>query len=242
MFPSTDNLLQRLNKVRRQTLPHFDEIYLSRQAVFVLANIFLNPDCQSTISLYKFLSLPKVSLSEISKYIITAAPVTLAKYANRHNRFYLTREDIIKCFALDHYHDLSCRGIDQRLSTAYALSHLLTPAKIIKVHKHKHVYLADLQVDFDNNVFYFNKVALPPLLGARKGEMVWHHFGVIVDKCSSGQDRDLLERMRKDQFDFLSSRWLPQTLAETSNKIDFSQKNIFKRDLTGKIIKHIDKQ
>jgi len=235
-------LLHQLNKVRRQTLPNFDKIYLSRQAVFVLANIFLNPDCQATISLYKFLDKPRISLSELSQNIVTAAPVTLAQYANRHNRFYITREDIIKCFSLDHFQDLTNKGIDSRLSAAYALSHLLTPAKIIKVHKYKNSYLADLQVNFNRSVFYFNKVALPPLLGARKGELVWHHFGVVVDKCSSSQDKDLLEAIRRDQLNFLSAKWLPKTLAETSQEIDFSKKSIFQRDLIGKIIKNSDKQ
>ena len=73
--------IKAVEAVRRLNFADFDQIELTGDAVRILVNLFLNPDCMSDINLEQYIKEEKVKLADLSKHIITACPSTLAKYA-----------------------------------------------------------------------------------------------------------------------------------------------------------------
>jgi len=155
--------------------------------------------------------------------MITAAPSTLANYANKHRGLHLVESDIIDCFANDHIKAVLNNKIDQFYRPEYALSHILLRGKVQKVYQLDAFKMADVNSD----EIIFKKVLVPSDLKIIKGSEVWHHFGVVVDLYN---DKSIFEQQQNDN-DF------QKLVSKTDLKIiDFSDKKIFRRDITGRIL------
>ncbi len=237
MLIADDKLTVKLQHARRMAFANFDQLVISADATLLLANLFLNPDCKSKVDLYQFVGQDN-KLADISKYIITAAPVTLAKYANKHKVNKIGRENIIRCFSIDHAGDISHRGLDDRLSAAYALSHLMTAGKIKEVQDRCRFRLAEIEVNWQNYTVLFKNIIIPSYLKVRVGDLVWHHFGVVIDKVKSKEDKKIMAKVKQQQFSQLLADWVDGSIRETRGIINFANRYLFNRDLPNIIIKN----
>jgi hypothetical protein len=219
-----DDLAKELNKSRVKVLVNFSKITLTKAAALLVARLFYNPDCISTVNLSDLIKTDEVKLSDLSSVMITAAPSTLANYANKHQKLHLTESDIIDCFANDHIKAVLDNKIDQYYRPEYALSHVLLRGKVQRVYQLEFFRMADINSD----QILFKKVLIPKELKVAKGNEVWHHFGVVIDIYN---DKRIFEhQLGDDNFQKLLS-------ATDLKVIDFSDKKIFRRDSTGRILR-----
>lgn len=230
-------LAQNLNNSRKKVLTNFEQIYLDKEAVKLVARLFYNPDCISLVNLDNFTD-DLISLKDFSSSILTAAPTTLANYANKIGKLMLKRDDIITCFATDHIDAVLDNKIDQIYSPVYALSHTLLSGKISRIFEINHQKFAEIvtgsatyEVAVKVNQSIYKKVLIPSDLKVEKGDSVWHHFGIVIDKYEVGDHSIFDQQLSLANFSLLN-------LSSSDRIIDFSDKKIFHRDILGKIIKN----
>ncbi len=224
----TKQLIDNLATARHTAFPDFDKIQLTRPAVVILTRLFLNPDCVSDIDFRKLTtSRPQIRLQDLAKHIITAAPVTIAQYCQAHQKLLVTDQDLIKCFGLDHVDSVLDNKVHEVDNPQTALAHILTAGQV-KFIKDNLVNI-EIKLSEDRTV-EFKNVLKPKELAVKKGQLVYQHYGVIIDKAD-----DLAEEIRLGQKD---KEYFQKMLGRNKKKtIDFSDKSIFHQDLIGGIIK-----
>ncbi len=224
-----------LEQARRQAFPDFDRISLEPAAMRILANLFVNPDCNSDADLAGFVTQDSVLLKQISLHIITAAPSTLAKYAQDHNRLEILEEDILRCFALDHAEALQENKIDRKYSPAYALAHLLNVCRVDGLRNLGKRQLVRLVKETAQGRITFSDVVVPENMKLKIGQLVFQHFGVVVALAHNNHLVKLAETIEKKQREhFFTGRINQQTANEI---IDSQDKRLFHENLLEKIIK-----
>lgn len=220
-----------VEKVRRLNFAGFDNIELTGDAVRVLVNLFLNPDCMTDIDLEQYIDQKTVKLSELSKHIITACPSTLAKYAEDHNSSLINRDDMIQCFALDHLHAIADHKMEKSKNPSYALAHILTMAKVERMRKQQGQIIADL---IQNKISYKN-VLVPNNLKVEQGQLVWHHFGVVIDQT--------LTQDYQQHYDQLDENYYWQMYNNVKGQIiNFADQERFHKDIVSGILKEDKKR
>ncbi len=226
------NKIEVLQKIRRLTFPTYDQITLDRKGLQVINYLFLNPDCQADIKLAS-LTGPIIKLASLGQHIITAAPSTLAKYAQKHNINHLQTGDILHCFALEHAHDLSANKIDIKYKPHYALAHLLNFSQVKKIDRLAKQRLATLESRLPWGKIIFKKVFIPNDLKISVQDYVYHHFGVVVARDDKSE---LAQKIYQEQINHLQiATWLKETIKK-SIVIDFSNVNIFQQNVVDNII------
>lgn len=223
-----NQLVKSLSTARQNTLKNFNRITLNQKAAHLVVRLFYNPDCISLKNLDDLVNTNLVKLSDLSKVMLTAAPSTLAKYSNDHNKLLLGEDDIINCFANDHLQAVLKNKIDKIYQPEYALSHILLVGKIKKLYRIDNFKFADIKSTIKLQAVEFKKVLVPTDLTVKAGQSVWHHFGIVI--CRFDRDDNILKRQLSD-FDFNS---LGSHIRTTV--LDFSDKKIFRRNVTGRII------
>ncbi|MBL7021775.1 hypothetical protein ISR92_00380 [Patescibacteria group bacterium] len=225
----TKKQIELVEKTRRLSFVDFDKIKVSGDGLRIISNLFLNPDCLIDINLEDYIDKEFVLLADISKHILTAAPATLAQYAQEHKKLYLSRDDVIKCFALDHLNTIENNEIIKLKGASYALAHTLSIANIIKIYESEGATIAELEGD---NIVYRN-VIIPNNLNVVVGNIVWQHFGVVVDKKSKTDDDILLK-----QADHKYWKDILETVKD--RVIDYTDEKIFKKNVYMNIISEIE--
>lgn len=229
-------LIKTVEKARRLAFLKFDQITLDPEAVQILANLFLNPDCKSNIDLSKFISSEPVKLNQLSPHIITAAPSTLAKYAQDHHKLNITGSDILRCFALDHVKNIQDDKI--RSSSSQKLSHLLNVGRVIKSKKIGRKKIVDLEKNFDNEKIFFKNIFIPDNLEIFKNQEVFYHFGVVVAAVNNQKLVKLANEIKVEQIKNCSIyRINREAKRKTKSIIDSQNKNYFHGNLMEKILR-----
>ncbi|MBU1149012.1 hypothetical protein KKI23_02880 [Patescibacteria group bacterium] len=224
----TKELIDNLATARQSAFPDFDRIKLTRPAVTLLTRLFLNPDCVADIDFRKLAtSRPQIKLQDIAQHIITAAPVTIAQYCQDHQKLLVTDQDIIKCFGLDHVDSVLANKVHEVDNPQTALAHILTAGKLKSINKN--LGTLEIKLSEDKSVELKN-VLIPQDLSVSKGQMVFQHYGVVIDKADDMADQIKLGQKEMDYFQ--------QMLGQNKKKtIDFADKSVFKKDLIGAIIR-----
>lgn len=225
-------LIDKLQQVRIATFPKYQDITLSRKALQLIANLFLNPDCQSDIDLISIKG-GKIKLYELGQHIITAAPSTLARYAEAHNLLYLTENDILKCFAVDHATDIVNNKIDFKKNPHYALAHLLNLSQVEKKYIVKGRGLCDLKTSTVWGEVLYRKVLVPKNINIFIGEFVYHHFGVIIAKA--GDDKIAKEIVKNKNKNNIIKSWSRLTVKKNII-LDFSDQKLFTQNVLDNIL------
>ncbi len=218
-----------VEKTRRLSFSDFDKIKVSGDGIRIIANLFLNPDCLIDINLEEYIDKESVLLADISKHILTAAPATLAQYAQDYKKLYLSRDDVIRCFAIDHLNTIENNDIINLKGASYALAHTLSIANITKIYESDGAIIAELKGD---NIVYRN-VIIPNNLNVIVGDIVWQHFGVVVDKKSKADD-DILLKQADHKY------WKDILKTVKDRAIDYTDEKIFKKNVYMNIIKEIE--
>jgi len=224
----TKQLIDNLQKARSSAFPDFAKIKLTRPAVTLLTRLFLNPDCVSDTDFRQLEPRrPQVKLKDLAQHIITAAPVTLAKYCQDHQKLLVTDQDIIKCFGLDHVDSVLANKVHETDNPQIALAHILTAGRIKKIKNN----LVDLEIKLSEaKTVELKNVLKPRDLAVKLGQQVFQHYGVIIDQADDLAPEIKLGQKEKDYFQ--------KMLGQNKNKtIDFSDKSVFKKDLIGGIIR-----
>lgn len=230
MFSKT--IIDKLQVVRRKTFPDYDQIVLDASAVPIFARLFLNPDCQTDIDLFA-LTGRDVKLSYLGDHIITAAPSTLAKYAQHAHTTRLTAQHLLRCFALDHAHDVEDNQMADKKNPAYALAHILSLSRVTALHATDDETTATLTQPTSWGSITFKHVLIPRDMRVAKHEWVYHHFGVIVGAASDPQfAAALLSLQKKDAF--IAS--LGKALKRKRITVDFAQESMFGKDILGMLL------
>ena len=223
----TKQLIDNLQKARSLAFPDFNRIKLTRPAVTLLTRLFLNPDCVADIDFRKLAtSRPQLFLKDIAKHIVTAAPVTLAQYCQTHQKLLIDENDIICCFGLDHIDSVAANKVHLIDNPQTALAHILTAGQVKSMKDN----LVNLEIKSgEAKTVELKNVLKPKELEIKKGQMVWQHYGVIIDQADDLADEILFGQAEKDYF----QKMLGQNKKKT---IDFADKSVFKKDLIGGII------
>lgn len=227
------NKVDILQKVRQSTFSNYHKITLDRQALQLLSYLFLNPDCQADVDLF---SLPgnNLKLSDLGQHIITAAPATLAKYAQQKNILHLTKMDILQCFAVEHATDIHSNKIDINNNPYYALAHLLNYSQIKKIDFFSQQKFATLESKLPWGKIIFKKVLIPATLNVFENDFVYHHFGVVVAR--DDKKNKLANIIYQKQINNTHiANWIKQTIVKKI-VIDFTNQNIFKQDVVDNIL------
>ncbi len=227
------NIVDILQKVRQNTFPHYHKITLDREALRLISYLFLNPDCRADIDLF---SLPGkiLKLSDIGQHIITAAPATLAKYAQQKNILHLTQADILQCFALDHATDIHNNNIATKNNPFYALAHLLNFSQVKKIYFFSQQKFADLESRLPWGKIVFKKVLIPSSLKISENDFGYHHFGVVV--ATDYKSDKLASIIYKQQINNIYTvGWQKETIRKKII-IDFTNQNIFKQNVVDNIL------
>ncbi len=232
-------LIKRIEQARRLAFPKFDRITLSPKAVQILANLFLNPDCRSDIDLTKFAKDKPVKLNQISAHIITAAPNTLAKYAQDHYKVRISESDILKCFALDHAKAIQENRIDIKLSPSYGLAHLLNISRVIKIKEIQEKKFIDLEKRIGAHTIIFKNVLVPDNLQVFKNQEVFHHFGIVVAAANTPRLIKLVDKIKREQkkeyFIYKMNQGVTKErklIINTQDKADFHE-NLMEKIIVG---------
>lgn len=228
MIADIHKLAKELNQSRAKVLANFAKIQLTRKAAILVARLFYNPDCISTVSLADLIQTDEIKLTDLSSVMITAAPSTIANYANAHDKLHLKESDVIDCFANDHIKAVLDNKIDQYYRPEYALSHILLRGKVARIYQLDKFKVADIETAIKNDKIVFKKVLVPSELKVGKGSEVWHHFGVVIDVFDD-QSGIYQKQISDDDFKKLESRIENQ-------EIDFSNIKLFRRDIIGRIL------
>ncbi|MFH1668171.1 MAG: hypothetical protein ABH884_04095 [Candidatus Komeilibacteria bacterium] len=223
--------IKAVEAVRRLNFSDFDQIELTGDAVRILVNLFLNPDCMSDINLEQYIKEERVKLADLSKHIITACPSTLAKYADDHNQLLITRDDMIKCFSLDHLHAIADHKMEKVKNPSYALAHILTMAKIETMKDQQGQVLANL---IQNKIVYKN-VLVPSNLKVQTGQLVWHHFGVVIDEAQTQDYQQHYHQLDECYYWQMYNNVKKQT-------INFADQERFHKDIVHGILKEDQKR
>jgi len=219
--------IELVEKARRLSFKNFDNIKISSDGVKIIANIFLNPDCLIDVNLNKYIGREAL-LADLSKHILTAAPATLAKYAKDNKKEYLSRDDIIKCFALDHLNTIEGNEIIKLKGATYALAHALSVSSIACLYEDNQNTIAELVQD---NIKYIN-VVIPKNLKIKVGDRVWQHFGVVIDKVSETDEDIILKQAQHPEWQ--------KILSEVKDLvIDYTDEKVFKKNVFKNIISEI---
>lgn len=221
--------IDKVEKIRRLSFPAFDKIQITGDGVRIIANLFLNPDCLVDINLEQYIDNEVVLLAELSRHIMTAAPATLALYAKDKDKLLLNRDDVIRCFALDHLDTIKNNQIIPLKGFEYALAHVLSVAVVNKIEDIDGIRTVELQ---QGKVIYKN-VIVPANLNIKVKDNVWHHFGVIIDIVKD-KDEEIISQQ------LLHSHWLEIIEGNGSKEIDFKDENIFHKNVYTNILKEID--
>lgn len=229
-----DNLLKKLNQIRQDVLPNFAKIKLTDQAVESTSRLFLHPFCINTADLRKINPGKTVKLSTLSQYILTGFPNTICFYAAKRKKTLIKNKDILECFALDHIAGVAENKIALIYSPAYALAHILTLCRVVRIRQRKEYILADLEYQFGEKKIAFHNVFVPPDLEVKKNQNVFHHFGVIID---SERNRDLSRLARTLSQKQKEIEYLCLVTKNTKKIIDFGQRGLYNFDLISYIIK-----
>lgn len=228
-------IIDKLQAVRRKTSPDYDNIILDESAVPIFARLFLNPDCQTDIDLFA-LTGKDVKLSYLGDHIITAAPSTLAQYAQRARTTRLTAEHLLRCFALDHAHDVHDNHMAEKKNPAYALAHILSLSRVTALqsaHENEEVTATLTQPTAWGSI-NFKHVLVPRDMHVAKNEWVYHHFGVIVGTASDQRfAATLLVLQKKD--DFIAN--LGKTVKRKRMTVDFGTASLFGKDILGMLLR-----
>ncbi len=227
-----DTNIAKLQRIRQITFPDYQKITLDRLALRVVSHLFLNPDCRADIDLF---SLPgkKIRLADLGQHIITAAPSTLAKYAQHHHLIQLGESDILRCFALDHADDIKNNQIDRQNGPAYALAHLLNISRLTKIDYVSKKRLVTLHTKTTLGNIIFKKVLLPTELKAEVGNLVYHHFGVVV---AVGNKDEILDNIYQLQLNNIYFNIWQQAIIRKNIIIDFSDAKIFSQNVVDNIL------
>ena len=218
-----------VEKARRLSFADFDKIELSQGGVRIIANLFLNPDCLIDVNLEAYIDKEKVYLADLSKHIMTAAPATLAVYAKDNKKLYLTRDDVIRCFALDHLDTIADNEIIKLNGAAYALAHALSLVTISNIENRDDVRVVELQQE---NIIYKN-VIVPDNLEVKIGDEVWHHFGVLID-MKSDEDEKIFSEQKVHNY------WLEIIKKVQVDTIDFTDEQTFNKNVYKKILNEVN--
>ena len=236
--PLDPAIVERIETARRLTCSNYDEVLLTGPAVELLARIFLNPACRADTDLAGLISGETTPLPNIGRHIVTEAPITLARFAQQHNRPTLEPKDLLSCFALDHVSQVSGHHLDRRLSAAFAFSHILTVGKIRDLRIVDSETLVDLDVELAADHLDYINVFLPEGMAARVGQLAFHHMGVVVAVADTPALMDLAGSISQQQREIPDMlRWEGGAAAETSRHLDLSDSRLFGTDLTGAIFK-----
>lgn len=234
----TKNLIKKLSLLRLKTLPNFQRIKFTPQAIRTIINLFLHPCCMNTTDLSKFIASKPVALKTISKYILTAFPQTISFYANKHQRFLLGKNDILKCFALEHSEGVAENKIELTHSPAHALAHILTLGQIRDIRHQRETTIADLESTFGPKKIIFKNVFVPRDIPLHKNEKVFQHFGVVIARASGQKLNALYPKIagQQNKIPYL------QNIARGSwGLIDFGKKGLYRFDLLAAITKEAQK-
>ncbi|MFW0862231.1 MAG: hypothetical protein ACKKL6_01465 [Candidatus Komeilibacteria bacterium] len=220
--------IELVEKTRRLSFKNFDSIKISGDGVRIISNIFLNPDCLIDINLDEYID-KDVLLADLSKHIVTAAPATLAQYAQDHKKEYLSRDDVIKCFALDHLNTIENNDIIKLKGASYALAHALSVARVENIYHNKGVVVAELVAD---NIKYIN-VIIPNNLKVEVEDSVWQHFGVVIDKVNEKDKEIISEQAQHPEWQ--------RILNEVKDTIiDYMDEKVFEKNVYKNIISEIE--
>ncbi|OGY89519.1 MAG: hypothetical protein A3B30_01750 [Candidatus Komeilibacteria bacterium RIFCSPLOWO2_01_FULL_52_15] len=226
-------IINKLQTARRKKFATYDEIFLSADAVPIFARLFINPDCQTDIDLAS-LKGHEVQLSFLGDHIITAAPSTLAAYAERHKKTILSAEDLLHCFALEHAHDVAHNHIAERTSPAYALAHILQLSRVASLSSTDDGTTASLSLPTLWGSILFRHVLVPRDLTVTRRMWVYHHFGVIVAAATDQQFASRIVELQKTD-DFIAS--LGRTVRRKRIVVDFGDASLFGKDVLGMILR-----
>ncbi|MFH1598061.1 MAG: hypothetical protein ABIB97_03235 [Patescibacteria group bacterium] len=223
----TQQLIKNLARARLSAYPNFEKIELDPAAMVILTRLFLNPDCISDIDLGKLTTQATVKLCDLAKHIVTAAPVTIAQYCEQHNKLLVTEKDMILCFGLDHIDSVFRNKVHESDNPQVALAHILTAGKVKSIKKNLVTMIVQLG---EEKSVELKNVLIPRELTIKKGQTVWQHYGVVIEKAEG----DLAEQVRFGQKEI---GYFQKILGQNNKKvIDFSDRSIFQKDLIGAIL------
>lgn len=228
------NKVDILQKIRQDTFPNYHKITLDREALRLISYLFLNPDCQADIDLF---SLPGkvIKLFDLGDHIITAAPATLAKYAQQKNLLHLTRIDILHCFALEHAVDIHNNKIDVNKNPYYALAHLLNYSQVKKIDYFSGKKFVVLESRLPWGKIIFKKVLVPMTLNIFPNDFVYHHFGVVVATDNNKKIKSTNVIYQKQINNIYIVKWMHQIIAKKI-VIDFTDQKIFQQNIVDNIL------
>jgi hypothetical protein len=241
-MPNTPTIIKNLEKARRLAFSDFEKIELEPSAVKVLINFFLHPGCKSDISLATFLTDNPVRLFEVSSHIITAFPSQLAMFAKRKEITKIADVDLLECFAIDHADVVEENQASLLFEPSYALAHVLTIGTVANTRNTENRHLVDLQVKVCDKKVKFSHVLVPANITVKKGQTVFHHFGVVVASADTKELKSLAKKLQKEQNKktFLQEI-VRQVLGKNIEDIDYAKEAFFKVDMAGQIIKESKK-
>lgn len=230
-------VITNLEKARRLAFENFEDIVMEPEAVQILVHLFIHPGCKSDINLASFANGKSIPLADISSHIITAFPSQVAKYAHAKQVTRITGVDLLECFALDHVDAVEENIKHLMMEPSYALAHVLTIGKVIKVQHIEQRQLVTIEVSLSGKKIVFSHILVPSTLSVIQGQTVFHHFGVIVAVADSIQKKTLARNLQREQSQkaFLQTT-LKQVLGKDIQDIDYAKEAFFKVDMTGKII------
>lgn len=227
------NTVDILQKIRQNTFSDYNKITLDRESLRLLSYLFLNPDCQSDIDLF---SLPgeNIRLFDLGQHIITAAPATLAKYAQQKKLLHLNKMDILQCFAVEHAVDIHNNKIDLKNNPYYALAHLLNYSRVKKIVFFSKKKFAWLESTLPWGKIIFKKVIIPETLDVDINDFVFHHFGVVVDRDNKKNKLANIIYQKQINNTYIVD-WIKQTIVKNI-VIDFSDQSIFQQNVVDNIL------
>lgn len=234
-----NDLKNELGEIRNKKFPYFSKITLSVDAVLVLRNLFLNPDCISVSDLGKFYGKDKVMLSDIAQEILTPAPQTLASYCAKYKIFDLNAVDLLHCFSLEHIEDIRKNKIPKLYSPIYALSHTLLVGKIKSIKELDQVQIAEVIFQYKNKKMIFKNLIIPDNLSLKNDDLVYFHFGIVIDKVTNLDNFNKIKNLQLQHPEFV--KWLkvlePLTIVDCQEQINFKE-NLFEKNFQGPIRKN----
>lgn len=226
-------IINKLQAKRRETFQQYDAITLNQRAVKVFRNLFINPDCQADID-FATLTEPKVNLATLGDHIITAGPSTVAQYANKHKLMHITDADLLRCFALDHAADVHHNHVADKTNTIYAYAHILHVSRVMSVADTEGYRTAELESHTTWAPVRFMHVFIPEGMVVKKGQYVYHHFGVIVAHAHDEKEAASITMLQKSD-EFISE--LARSSAHKRIMIDFADVGIFQKNVLGQMMK-----
>ncbi|MEK7583632.1 MAG: hypothetical protein AAB490_00160 [Patescibacteria group bacterium] len=226
-------IIDKLQKVRRETFRQYDDVTLDRGALTIFARLFVNPDCRSDID---FFSIDKDAekLSELGEHIITAAPSTVAQYAERHELQHVTQNDLLRCFALDHANDVMHNHVADEKNPLYAFAHILHLSRVSALREIEAHTVADVRTKTPWGTVTFKNLVVPNGLAVAKGNYVYHHFGVVIAQADDTTlAQSIVDLQGKDPY--MGS--LRRSGGRRRVSVDFGDAGVFHKDVLGMMLR-----